>query len=300
MEQKLLRTVIIPNTTPAADGTYDWDLPVQPMSHLDLTIKALNVTNEATRAEILAMVSKIEVLWHGQSVMSISATDLDALNSVLFGGLAALTNQVATDNATRSITLRVPFGRVLYDPAECMPETRLGDLKLFMTVDIANGGADGLLLICEAVCLPGAQPASYLKVTTASKTPSSGIDNDTFLPCGNLLAGLLIYSTTVPTGTAWTASVSKIRLLLDNVAHTIINQYWETLHAVLLRRVEYPGNQVVADGDEVFVNYGLVDLAPYGANDYLIDTADVSLCNLSVLAGDANIYRVMPLEIVRL
>lgn len=293
------RTSVINDYAPAADGYFDFDLPPGAISHVDFMIKALNVTDEATAAEILAMVSKIEILYNGESIESFSAADLAALNAVMFGKQPVLTNLVATDNATRQMGLCIPFGRVLYDPAECFPAHKAGTLKIGVTVDIANAGADGLILIAEAIELPKAVPESFLKITTMSKTPAATGDCDVDLPTGNLVAGILCWGTTAPTTTAWTATIDKLKLLADNAEKYVANTYWETLHKVFCDKAGTLIAWGIAASDDDFINYGFVDFSPYGINDYLLDTSPFQKVSVRVVAGDTNPLRILPLEVVK-
>ncbi len=124
---EFIRSVIAQDELPAGDGTLTWDLPVNPLSHLDFTIKCLNATNEATLAQILALVTNISVLHLGQSIVNMSAADLYAYNVLQLGRVPVLTNLVSTDNATRSVALQIPLGRRIMWPQECFPPTKKGN-----------------------------------------------------------------------------------------------------------------------------------------------------------------------------
>lgn len=293
------KSIVIPDVTPAADGVYTYDLPPGPLSFIDLVLKCLNVTDEATAAEVMALITKVEVLNNGESIYSSSYADLNALNAHLYGKQPILTNLVATDNATRYMVCRIPFGRIPYDPEECLPARAAGTLKLQLTVDIANAGADGLILQAECVELPEATPKSYLKCTTLEKTPSATGDLDVFLPTGNLYAGILIYATTVPTGTAWTATVDKIKILKDNVEHYIAQSYWEGLHGQTLEDCGMLAGYGISVTDDDYINYGFLNFTPAGGNQYLMETADAAIMTARITAGDTNAFRLMPLEIVQ-
>lgn len=296
---EFLRSIIIDNATPAADGTYTYDLPVNPVSHLMLVIKALNITNEATPAEILAMISNVHVLHRGTSILQLSATHLNALDRLLFGKTPIGANQVATDDATRFIALPVPFGRRLYNPDECFPESKAGELQLQLTVDIANAGADGLILQLEACELLGATPSRYLKTTTLTHTPAAAGDSDVDLPLGNLYSALMLWGTTIPTGTAWTTTIDKIKLLLDNVEHYVSSENWEALRGELILRPGHEPGWTIAAGDDDIANWAIVDFDPARDDKFLLDTAPLSSAKLRVTAGDTNPLNVFPLELVR-
>lgn len=294
---RIIRSTLIPDETPAADGTYSYNLPVNPISHIMFIIKCLNVTDEATLANILALVTNLTVANRGQSIINLSAADLYALNTVIFPGVPVFTNLVATDNATRSVGLCIPFGRMLFNPAECFPKSREGELTLSVTVDIATAEADGLILLAETIELPEASPKRYLKATTMARTPTATGQMDVDLPIGNPLAGILLWGTTVPTGTAWTATIDQFRLLVDNVEYDYANAYWEAMHADLVWRGGMPLGSEDAWANDVIPNYALVDLSPNKEDLYLLDTAPLASLKARIEAGDTNPLRVIPIEL---
>ncbi len=294
-----LRSVIVQNETPAADGSFTWDLPVNPLSHINLTIMALNVTNEATIWEIAALVSNIQVLHRGTSIFQMSASDLLALNHVLYGKAPILVNQVATDNATRSLSLIIPMGRNILNPGECFPDSKAGELQLRLTVDIANVGADGLILQVETTEILGARPSRFVKSTTLVSTPAATGAHDIDLPIRNVYAGILIHSTTVPTGTAWTTTVDQVKLLADNTERLFSLANWGSLHGDLLTRCGHEPGYILADADDHIYCYSFMDFTPENRDDFLLDTSGLSSLKLRVTAGDTSQIRVLPLELQR-
>ncbi len=296
---QIIRSVIVQDETPAADGVYAYDLPVNPLSHIDLTIKCLNLTVEATLANVLSMVPKVEVLYKGQGVVSMSAADLFALNCLQYFKEPVLTNRVATDNAVRSLGLRIPMGRWAFNPNECFPASRKGEFQLQLTVDIAVTNADGLILQVETVELLGAEPAQYQHVSTMTRTPSATGQLDIDLPIGNVLAGVLMFSTTVPTGIVWTTTIDQARLLVDNMENQYAKANWESMHADLIDRIGYAGDYSAAAGNDLIYQYSLMDLDPSFDLAYAVETAGKSSVKVRIEAGDTQPVRLLPIEIVR-
>lgn len=292
------RSVIAQNQSVAASSVTTFDLPVNPLSHLIFTLKGLNVTDEATLAEILARVSRFEVTRFGQSIYAMSGADLWALNAVMMRNMPILFNQIATDNAARAISLVIPFGRKLYNPNEGMPGTSRGELKLQVTMSATETAIDGMILQIEAVEMIGASPKNFVKATTISLTTVSGIENAIDLPIGNKLASLLMFSTTVPATTAFTATISKIRFLFNNIERNIAAANWESLHGDLLARLghreAYDGS---ADNDDLY-QYALADFSPNDDDTFVVETKGASSVVLGVTAGDAAAIRVIPVELV--
>ncbi len=293
------RTVIAQDESIAASATSTFDLPVNPLSHLVLTIRGLNVTDEATLAEVLARITAITVTRFGSAIFDMSAADLHKLDAIMFGNMPILANQVATDNATRTLSLIIPFSRKLYSSTEGLPGTKKGELKLQVTASASEAALDNITLQIEAVEILGTSPTQHLKITTLSQTMTSGVDNDVDLPIGNKYAGLLVFSTTVPTGTVFTTTADKMRFLIDNVERNLANANWESLHGELLLRLGHrEAYDASADDDDVS-NYALVDFDPGRDDNFLVDTQNVSSVVLKIAAGDGNAVRVFPIELTK-
>jgi len=293
-----LRSVLVQDVVPPADGTYSYDLPVNPLSHIVLTIRCLNNLAEATLAHVLSLVPKVEVLHRGTGICSLSATDLYAINCILYGRSPILANRVAADNAVRYLSVVIPFGRRLYDGDECFYGTRKGEFQLQLTADIAVANADGLIFQVETVELMGASPARHLKIGTLTQTPSAVGENDLDLPIGNVFLGLLMWSTTVPAGVSWTTTIDQVKLLVDNDEERYAKANWESLKTNLWTRTGYLGDRSAAAGDDELVRYGLLDFDPDGKGEYVVDTRGKSSVKMRYVAGDIQPIRVLPIELV--
>lgn len=296
---KQRRTVVVEDQAQAAGAAPTFNLPINPLSHLIFSFKFLNKAAEVLLPEILAKISKINIARGGQTSMDINLADLWAMNCIIFGHEPILTNKVATDNATRILTVILPFGRRLFDPNECMPATPYGDFKLTITTTATETTMDGVIFNIEAVELIGASPRQFLKMTTLSKTPAATGEMDVDIPIGNEIVNLLLWATTVPTGTAWTATFDWVKLLRDNVEEQIAKTFWENLHGDLLKKIGYVGDHGAAYGADLLSLYGLVDFDPVGDSGLLIPTAGAADMTLRVNAGDVNPLRVIVSELVK-
>jgi len=288
------RTAVVANVTPAADGSYTVDLPVKPLSHLIITLKTVADTTGWTPAVALAALENIEVLRHGSAIVSISAADLYALNCVMFENEPWDENWAATSGYMHHVTLIVPFGRELFNPAECLPETIRGELTFRYTVDIADTGYTSVIMQVEAVELLDANPADYLKYVTATMTPTATGNNDVELPIGNEFVGILLWGTTVPATTAWTTTIERITLLVDNIETYYRDTYWTTLHGDLIRKLA--SASAYTTSNSAIVNYSYMDFDPRGDGSYLLESRGLSDLALRVYAGDTNPLRVISLE----
>lgn len=295
---KYRRSVVAQDQSVALSSITTFDLPVNPLSFLIVTMRFLNVTDEATLAQVLARITTATVTRFGSTIFSASGADLHKLNAMLLGQLPILTNQVATDNAARYITMVIPFARTPYNPAEGLPATSRGELKLQIEMSASETDVDNVSFQIEAIEMIDAKPKQYLKITTLSLTPVSGVENDAVLPIGNKLAGIALFSTTVPTGTAFTTSADKVRLLINNEENTISTANWESIHGELIRKIGHRQDyDASADNDDLSL-YGLLDFSPLNDDQYLVDTKGVSSAVLKITGGDTSAIRVFPIEIV--
>jgi len=296
---KFRRSAIAQNTALPINTTVTADLGVNPLSHLVITLRGINTAAvEATIAQILARMGNITVTRYGETIFNMTATDLFRWNMIWFRNNPILTNQVAVINATRVLTLIVPFCRQAYNPNEGIPATQRGEMQC----QITSGSTDANLSVCsvqiEQVEMLGAKPKMFLKTTTLSQTMVSGIDNNLALPIGNKYAGITIFSTTVPTGTSFVATAQKMKLLIDNVEDMFALTQWESLHGEVLLRVGARAEYDLTLDDEDIKNYAIMDFSPNGTEDFLLETKGATASTLVVNAGDAQIVRAMISELV--
>jgi len=298
---KFINSVIAQDETAAVDTVYTWDLPVSPLSHLIVTHKCLNsAAIEATKFEIENFIKKIEVLYKGASVLSLSGVELDTYNAFTLRNLPILLNQVATDNGVRALTLIVPFGRKLFNPKECNPETKKGELQLQITTNsaAATPNTDGHMLQIEAVELPEASPTQFVKVTTLTKTPTATGLHDVNLPTGNKMIGVGLHATTVPIGTTWTKSISYVQLLVNNVEYDYAKANWEALHGMLINKIGHREPYDLDADHDHYLDAALLDFDPLGDDSYLLDTAPMASLKLRIYADVADAILLHPIEIV--
>lgn len=304
-----------------SDGSKTYDLAIRPLSHLAISIKCLNkvADTKATLAQILAALEKIEVLRFGASIVSISALDLYALNTVLLGHEPWQENVLNTEECTRCLTLIVPFGRKLYDPKECFPGRTAGELQLKLQIDVDETYYDGYISQIHQVELVGASPTKYLKYATKDYTPSATGDGEVDLPRGNVYAGILLWGTTVPTTTSWDTTIDRIKLLVNNEEKYFSSVNWETLHGELVNRCDPAGswsekihveNAATAytqsadtAGEEqvntALVNHSYMDFSPGNRDDFLLSTVGLTGLKLGIYAGVASeATRITPIELV--
>lgn len=318
---QFLRQVLVQDESLTASTTRTDDLPVNPLSMVLVTLKALNSTATLTDYQVisalLAELAKIEILYQGSAIVSGSLADLARLSSILVHRPPKQTKMTHVNGDQRAVTVPILLGRKPYWAEECFPAVRRGELQLQTTVAAAQTGLATVVLQVETVELLGATPQRFVKSTTISKTPSATGDHDVDLPIGNKLAGVLLFGTTAPTGASYNASIGQLRLLVDNVEAYYARANWESLRGDLqLRCPDGPASDSLtvlentaalytqsATSDKqndtpFFDNYGWLELDPHEDGGFWLDTKGRARINLRINADAADAIRVMPVEIV--
>ena len=262
------------------------DLPVNPLSHLIISLDGYNVTDEATLAEIIAFINKVTVTHMGKTVVDIESEDLYGLNSYLFRRRPILTQKVATDDAARCLSLIVPFGRRVFDPDECYPATRKGELTLSLDTTVPSASLDNSTLNIEAVELVGASPTHHMKTTmlTAAAPGATG-DRDIDLPIGNELIAVQIRMTTFPTTSSHTYGVDVAKILVDNKEFGYSAARAQCMVGDMMLRVDGQHGSIAAQGNIQPSKIVWMDYDPAGNGMFLLDTKGKSRVNLRLNMG---------------
>jgi hypothetical protein len=311
---KFLKSLLANREAVVADTVITYDLPVNPLSmvHIDVEAKQSVVNVPATQANIGAIFDKVEVLFKGSSVISLSGLDLLAYGSLLMGKRAPILNRRLEALSENVYRFSIPFGRIPYGPDECFPAVRRGELQLRLDYASAFTNIESLDAVITTIELPEAAPARFLKATTLAKTLVVGA-NDIDLPLGNRLLGLLLFSTTVPTTTLKTTTVDLLKLLVDNVEQYSHEIRWPELAFEFMRKigmdqpnhththVETAGSTEEDSVEDVwFKQFGLLDFDPLVDGSFLLETAGSGRVWVRITGGDAAAARVIPVEIMEL
>lgn len=293
-----LRTVLEPRKTLAnAVETLRYDLPVNPMSVVLVTLRALNntavpATVSASPIGLMSKISNARSRYRGATIFDGAPIDL----AMVYGRYSRwwpVQGQVnGTDNDVRSVTFPLLFGRRPYDPQECFPATRRGDLTLEIDTIADPSGLDGFDMQIETVELLDAAPERFIKVTSSQKIMASGDVNDIVLPVGNKLLGLMLRADRVPNGASNDASFNECALELDNVEVVYSRAFWRSLHAEWARRARLDW---LLHGHVHTIRGGAAAAAAYAqatAIGIAADAADTSLTTGT--AARAGITGIMP------
>lgn len=304
----------------AADAAITDNLPVNPLSFVDIIIRGLNngANTRPTLTDILAVLTTIEILFKGSSIISLSPRDLYALQMVMGWAKNPVQPISEVDNQIWRVLLRLSFSRRPFWINEGFPASRSGELQIRYTPAATFTGVDGTSLQVETEEILDAEFARFLKYTTLSRTPTATGESDLDLPIGNPYAGILLFGTTVPTAAAVTASMREVRMLIDNQEAFVPRTRWDALHQEYLSRAGLAGWLIehahlentataytqnaltaamrsIATVDNV---YGWLEFDPLRDGSYLLPTEGRSSVKLRINADVADAQRIIPVEII--
>jgi hypothetical protein len=295
---EFIRSSLIKDRT-AATETLQKDLPINPLSHLIISLDAYNATDEATLAELLAFVNSITIDKMGQTILSLESEDLYALNCYIFGKHPVLTGKLATDNLNRTLSLIVPFGRRVYDPNECYPATKKGELTMSLDYTVPSSAADNGILNIETVELVGATPRQYMKSTLATiSAPGATGENDYELPIGNKIIALGIRMTTFYAAAASTLGVEAAKVLVDNSEYGFAFAKAQCCVGEMINICDTQHGNIAAQGLIQPASYFFLDYDPAKDDNYLLDTKGKSSVKLRLDMGVDEATKVMVNELV--
>lgn len=320
---EFLHTVVTQEASLAASSqTALIDLPVNPMSHILLTLIANNntgtLTNYRALASFAAFLTTVEVLYKGQAIIQGSLTDLMIMNAILTGYIPFQQDQVDTNDDQRSITFMLSFSRVPYWMEEGFPATARGEFQIRLTSGAAPTGMDTMFFSIETVEILNATPSRFLKYTAYTGTASATGRDDRDLPRGNPLLGVLLFSTNISQTTSGVNTINDVSVRVDNVErfYSLANFY--TLHNQLARKLgpTWMGLQshfhdltdTAASGggnsgqeqftDELLESYALLDFDPLRNSEYALVTEGRGRVSMRMDFGDTAAMRFMPVELV--
>lgn len=318
---EFIQSILAHDEAVVAGTVPTYDLPVHPLSHILLTLKCARKDTANVDVppfmSIPALIDRIEVLYKGSAVYSLSGVDCMASSLLVNGFESWGVNAVDVENAEWAVTLLVPLTRTLYSPMECFPKTTRGELILQLTYSAASVEFDDVRMQIETVELPDASAAQFIKQTTLSASPTAVIPLDIPLPIGNDISEIIVWQHQIQDGTSDTAGLDKMEILVDNLNHFYPESFIESIHNMagrmrcppgywglhthkLIHNEVSAGKQVTPPKPEnhILANYLHLPFDVFKTGDYALKTAGASAVNLRLDVVAAGAFRIIPVEVV--
>lgn len=306
--------VVMPSVVP-------YDLPVNPLSHILLTLKMARldtaVTDSPPFMSIPAIIARIEVLYKGSAVYSLSGIDCMASSLHVNGFESWGVNAEDIEDGEWAVTLLVPMTRILYSPIECFPRTTRGEMILQITYAAASAEWDDIRMQIETVELPEASASQFLKQTTLSATPTANVPFDIPLPIGNDISDIIIWQHQIQTTVSDVAAIDKMEILVDNINHFYPESFTETIQNMAGRKRCPPGywgshvhktyvtpvvagdpTGIVIAMDHILACWMHLPFDIFNNGEYALKTAGASSVNLRLDISAFGAIRVIPLEVI--
>jgi len=233
---------VVNNYDPAADGNYEWELTDNPLAAIWITIKGDIYAANMCMDDFMLSIPSFDV-WMGAFNVAHYAHSIDALvmNCKLKGAWPYLVNSSQTVDDVTGVTFPILFGAPYLNPQMCLPKSLSNRKRLVLTADIATAALDDLLIDIAEVIMPGANPSGSIKQEEIAVAAKGTGDNDVWLQRNWDLLKLNIYSPTAPTGAAYTSTIERAGLEIDDVYFGYEGVPWEILHGEVMDELEGSG-----------------------------------------------------------
>lgn len=325
MGKRFLRSIVSDfQTLSASADIVPVDLPVNPLSHLVLTLAfTKNVSAAVTNlgkliSPFLAHVSDLSVRHRGETIIQGSLADIAVMNAVMCGALPGVGETAQVDNIVQFVSFPISFSRQHFWHEEAFPATQRGNLRFHMTTTTLNSLYDAASWALEAVELIEDTPQRFLKYTTLTRALAATGRQRIALPIGNDLLGLLLFDPSDEVDSTMSYAFGKVKLLKDNVEQYYSESNWESLRQTLSRRVPnwnlawgHTHAQAATDtdtGEEISkvadfppLQYALLDFDPLMDGSYAMETAGAASLDLDMNSDvSSGTVRVLPVELINI
>lgn len=324
MAKRFLRSIVsdFQTLTASADIT-PIDLPVNPISHLILTIAGTkNVAAQATilgrfMRAITSAITNVSIRHQGEQIIDGRLDDLAVLNAILTGQPPAVGEFAQADNEIQFVSYMLSFSRRPYWHEEAFPATTRGRLRFHMTAGALDTLYDAASWALEAVELIEDTPTQFLKYTTLSRALAASGRQRMPLPLGNELLGALLFDPSDETDATNSYAFGKVKILKDNVEQYYAESNWESLRETLSRRLPHwplawghihaqaatdtaTGEEQVTIADAPPLQYGFLDFDPLSDGSYALETEGAGTLDLDLNSDvTSGTVRVVPVELVK-
>jgi hypothetical protein len=239
---KFLKQVIENDYTPAADGPHTWELSNETLAALWITIKGTLVGADMCIDDYAKSITGIDLWFGGFNVIHYQNTiDAIVLNCMLKQHWPYLLNSSQTVDDVVGVSFPLLLGSPYLIESMALPKSDDNRKKLTLNFDIATSAIDVLKIdLCEVI-LPNSTPIGCIKQEEDSVEGKGTGDKDLWLQTNWDLMKALIMSPTFPSSTAYTSTIERAGLEIDDFAYGYKGVPWEHLHAEIMDELEGSG-----------------------------------------------------------
>lgn len=235
---KFLKKLIVEDYDPSADETKTWELSDDALAALWITIKGDLVQADICIDDLAASITSLDVWMGGFNVVHYSNTiSAIMMNQLLKQSRAMIIGNGQAIDDIKEIPFPIVFGAPYLNKDMALPKSLDNRKYLTLGLDIATAYADDLLIDIAEVILPDASPVGFIKQEEVSQSALGTGDKDVWLQRNWDLLKLLFKCPTVPVDAAYTATINRAGLEIDDFVFGYQSVPWETLHGELMDEI---------------------------------------------------------------
>ncbi len=324
MGKRFLRSIVSDfQTLTASADIVPVDLPVNPLSHLILTLALTkNVAAQATSLgnlmmAIIGQITEVSVRHRGENIIQGRLDDLAVINGLIHGQWPAVGEIAQADNEVQFVSALLSFSRMPYWHEEAFPATQRGNLRFHMTAGAINALYDAASWALEAVELIEDSPKQFLKYTTLTRALAATGRQRMPLPLGNEILGALLFDPSDEVDATIAYAFGKVKILKDNVEQYYAESNWESIRETMERRMRgyrlawghihaqaavdtATGEEQITTADRPPLQYGYLDFDPLNDGSYSLETKGAASLDLDLNSDvSSGTVRVIPIELIR-
>lgn len=233
-----LKQRVVADYDPSADETKTWELSNRALACIWITIKGDLAADEKCDEDLMALVTAIDVDFGGFNVVHYSNTITAVVLNMLLkqSRYMLIGNGMDTDDI-RGVAFPILFGAPYINEKMALPYSDSNRKYLTLGLDIATANFDDLLLDISEVILPDAKPVGFIKQEEVSISAQGIGDKDIKLQTNWDLLKLLFKCPTVPVNAAWTQTLNRVGLEINDFYYGYKQVPWTHLHGELMDEI---------------------------------------------------------------
>lgn len=235
---KFLKKRVEDSYDPTADETKTWELSDEALAAIWITIKGDLVQADLSDDDLMALVTSLDVWFGGFNVVHyINTVSAVMMNMLLKQSRYMLIGNGQAIDDIRGVAFPILFGAPYINEKMALPRSLSNRKTLTLGLDIATANFDDLLIDITEVILPDAHPVGFIKQEEVSQAALGTGDKDVWLQRNWDLLKLIFKGTTVPVDAAWTCTINRAGLEIDDFVFGYQSVPWEILHGELMDEI---------------------------------------------------------------
>ena len=221
-----------------ADGSKTWELTDDVLAAIWLTIKGDLVQADVCNEKLTGLINGIDVWFGGFNVVHYAHGEhCHMMNMLLKQSRTMLIGNGMAIDDVQGICFPILFGAPYLNEKMALPASLSNRKTLTLNVDIADANFDDLLIDIVEVILPGGNPTGFIKQEEVNLSAQGTGDKDVWLQRNWDLLKMLFHVPTVPVDAAWTTTINRAGLEIDDFVFGYQAVPWTVLHGEMMDEI---------------------------------------------------------------